>query len=149
MNGRELVVLLACLACATGAILFVVHQMRGPGSQHRRRFDALVASLQDPALDPNTRAEVLRALARDHAGWGGRLWAKLSQPVLWKALWFGAGWFLFVLAGTALAMHATRIVEAWQMVPMLTMLTAVGFAMVSMPMAWREATRRSHAGDAA
>jgi hypothetical protein len=145
MNGRELVIFLACLACAVSAMMAFAHRKKDSEARERR-LDAMLAALNDPGLDAPTRAELLRAIARDHLGFGGRLWALVSNPVLWRVLWFSAGWLILVMAGTALTLEVIEITHFGGVEP--AMFFALGFAMVTLPLAWREVSRRDTAAAA-
>jgi hypothetical protein len=138
MNMREIIIALPILVFVVLAVTVV----RGRSSASQRRLDALLDALHDPQIDATTRTELLRALVHDHVGFTGRMRARLQQPGVGTAIWFGLGWFLFVLSGACLVLHVTWIAPMQDSVPMLAMLAATGFAMVSMPMAWREVTRR-------
>ncbi len=139
MNGRELVIFLACLACAASVIMAFAYRKKD-GDARERRLDAMLTALNDPGLDATTRADLLRAIARDHLGFGGRLWALLSNPVLWRVLWFSAGWLILVLSGTMLLLEVIEMTHFGGVLP--AMYFALGFAMVTLPMAWREVARR-------
>ncbi len=107
-----------------------------------RRYELLAESLRDPGLDAATRADLLRVLAHDHRGW---LWRALRSPGLWKVLWSGCGWLLFVLFSAMVGMQACGL----RLVPgnglaVLVFPAAVGFAMLSLPLALRELARREH-----
>ena len=141
MNGRELALIFVC--CVIAFIVLV-----SKGDKHRvafrtRRLDLLAEGLRNPNLDAGTRAELLRALAREHGGFSGWVWQRLQQPMLWRVLWFGGGWMTMLMGGTALATYAMRMgmVSSYD-VPAIVMLTALGFGMVTLPLALREMLRR-------
>lgn len=143
MNGRELLMI-----CAFGS-LFVVFlswlatRHKRHHDERMRRFDVIVEALRDPGLDAATRAELLRAIARQHQGALGWIWARLQAPMLWKVLWFGAGWMTMLLSGAALATHALgmNMIRSYDLAP-ITMIAVVGFGMVTLPLALRELLRR-------
>ena len=148
MNGREFVML---FGFGAGLLVFVtlvfnalMARRKRRDESDRQRLAVIERSLQDPTIDAATRAEVLRALARDHSSVHGLLWRALTSLTFWRVLWFGSGWFLFVIGGCMLAaegMDITRGVEAEIVLPM----ALVGFAMLTLPAALRELTRRSAA----
>ena len=72
-----------------------------------------------------------------------RLWQRLQQPMLWRVLWFGGGWMTMLMGGAALGTYAMRMgmVRSYD-VPAIVMLTALGFGMVTLPLALREMLRR-------
>lgn len=148
MNVREMALGLFLIAGVASFVMLLLHLRRGGDSLRHRRSSAMLDALGDAQLDPATRAELLRAIAHEHVGFFGRLTDKLQQPVVWRAIWFGIGWFLMILAGAGLVV-SRYVTYATHEVPRLLMFTAIGFAMVSMPMAWRELTRRAAEHDAA
>lgn len=142
MNVRDLTTLLGF--CGLLFVLWaIIAANRRDAAAKQRRLDALLGALTDPALDPAMRAELLRTLARDHRGFGGWLWDRLSNPMLWRVLWFAAGWILMVFAAAMLALHGFGL--AWLSPNGLRdafLALAAGFAIVTLPMAWREVARR-------
>ena len=143
MNTRELLVALPAVVGFFVVLLALIQRSRQGHGMHVRRFDLLVEALRDPALDPATRAELLRAVARQHTGIFGTLWHWLQQPMLWKVLWFGAGWMTMLLSGAALLTYAMgmNMVRSYEL-PAAVMSCALGFAMLTLPLALRELLRR-------
>jgi hypothetical protein len=143
MNGRELVLICGFVGCAITffAMLSARHKRRV--EFRTRRLDLLAEALRDPNLDAGTRSELLRALAREHGGISAWFWQRLQQPMLWRVLWFGGGWMTMLLGGTALLTYAMRMgmVRSYDL-PGIVMLTALGFGMVTLPLALRELLRR-------
>ena len=143
MNVREFV-----LVCVVGSFVFAV--LSWFASRHKRamelrnrRFELLAESLRDPNLEAGTRAEILRALARDHQGFRGWLWQRLQNPMVWRVLWFGSGWITMLISGAVLVMHATRLSRLDNYdVPPTVVCAVIGFAMVTLPLALRELLRR-------
>lgn len=130
-------------------IVVAITALRALSGWHRersrvrvRRYELLAESLRDPGLDAATRADLLRVLAHDHRGW---LWQALRSPALWKVLWFGSGWFLFVLCSAMVGLQGCglRLVASHELA-VLVVPAAVGFAMLSLPLALRELARRDH-----
>ncbi len=148
MRFTELLVVGALLAsawCAITFFRFLASRVRHRGEQEARRFDLIAAALRDPSLDPTTRAELLRSVARERHGALGWIWQRVQNPALWRVLWFGSGWIGMVLSGTALSMaFAWRGAHHWNVEP-LVMCTAFCFAMLTLPLALREVARREHA----
>lgn len=145
MNVRDLTALLGfCGLLFVLWAIFAAHRREAVAKQ--RRLDALLGALGDPAVDPATRAELLRTLAREHRGFGGWLRDRLGNPRLWRVLWFSAGWILLVFAATMLALHVAGIARlSAEGLPSAFLALAGGFAIVTLPMAWREVARRERA----
>lgn len=143
MNVREMLVAFPAVIGFFAVLLALLHRGRNSQALHMRRFDLMVEALRDPALDPSTRAELLRAIARQHTGLIGTMWHWLQQPMLWKVLWFGAGWLTMLLSGAALLTHAMgmTMVRTYDLPPVV-MSCALGFAMLTLPLALRELLRR-------
>jgi len=143
MNTRELLVAFPAVIGFFVVLLALIQRSRSGQSLHTRRFDLMVEALRDPALDPATRAELLRAIARRHSGLFGTMWHWLQQPMLWKVLWFGAGWLTMLLSGAALLTHALGMsMVRTHDLPPVVMMCALGFAMLTLPLALRELLRR-------
>lgn len=108
-----------------------------------RRMDLLAEALRDPSLDAGTRAELLRALALDQQGALRWLWTGLRSLTVWKALWVGSGWIIMCTTGAiwAMALMGANGIPSRNLPPLVAM-CAAGFGMVSLPLAWRELTRR-------
>jgi hypothetical protein len=136
---------MAVAACVGAA--FVIKRLAvwsGGGQRLRaRRLDVIADALRDPTVDPATRAELLRALARDHHGVAGRVWQRLQQPAVWRALWFGAGWIGLLVCSALLALYGMRMVRVDPTDVAIT--GVVAFAMVTLPLALRELARHEHA----
>ncbi|MFY9341949.1 MAG: hypothetical protein WAT39_05645 [Planctomycetota bacterium] len=148
MNGRELTILCGVLACLFSVVSLVAAFLRAARKNRQPRQDALLAALNDPGLDATTRAELLRALAREHRTLGSSIANGLRNPTTWRVLWFGAGWLLTLLAGMAVAMHALDIARLGsEELPVAMILATAGFGMLSLPLAWRELTRRERVAD--
>jgi hypothetical protein len=145
MNLRDLTSLLGL--CGLLFVLWAIFAAnRREAAAKQRRLDALLGALGDPAVDPATRAELLRTLAREHRGFRGWLWDKVGNPVLWRMLWFSAGWILMVFAATMLALHVAGIARlSSDGLPSAFLALAGGFAIVTLPMARREVARRERA----
>lgn len=136
------------VVCGAPFVVVIVSMILGAPSRRRgadnqrRRLDLIEQGLRDPSLDPTTRAELLRSLARDEQLCGGSILRFVASPTPWRYLWFGAAWFLFVLGGSLLAsekLNLTNIRDTHMLVIMLVS----GFAMLTMPAALRELARRS------
>jgi hypothetical protein len=112
---------------------------------HKLRLDVLRQSLQHPAIDSATHAELLRVLSRDHEE-ARRPWTERigKHTGALRVLWFGVSWALFIVAtGTLIVgeLRWLRGVESDVFMP----LAIVGFAMVTMPFAWNEMRARRDA----
>lgn len=143
MNSREFLILLGCFACAMSCLMFLAHARKGAASLRQRRLDALLEAVRDPGLDPATKADLLRALANDHLGLLGWVRQKLANPVVWRVLWVSVGWMMLVIAGAGLLGHALGFaLLREQELPTVVGMTAVGFGMVTLPLAWREVLSR-------
>ncbi len=115
-------------------------------SRKDKRLDALLEAVRDPSLDAATRAELLRALARDHQSLGSRLVQFVTNPTHWRMVWFGVGWLVMLMAGMPLALHAADAISlSHHALPSLATTAMAGFAMITLPMAWRELSRRERA----
>jgi hypothetical protein len=144
--GREFFLLFAMVACAISALIFLAHRNRGLVDIRLRRLEALTDALRDPGLDPATRAELLRTLAREHNGGLGRwLFAQLQRRELWRGLWFGAGWLLFVIGALLSLASVFYLVEISRDRGPLFAMSAIGFAMITLPLGLREVFRRDGA----
>lgn len=134
MNARELALFGLMLAFFGMLLAWASAQARQRFQLRKQRLDVLQQALQHGALDELTRAELVRVLAREHE----RSW----NP--WKvvrAVWFGSGWSAFIVAGGMLLASAARIVRGVD-VPIVLPIALVGFAMVTLPLAWNELTFR-------
>lgn len=146
MMGRELALLFGF-----GSFFFMIAMIVIGGAMARRkqaaqldarRLDLLEQALQHPSLDEATRAELLRTMAAGREG---------PQPAArptadrsgnwWLALWYGAGWLLFVFSGCMLGANALELtpgLDSRTFVP----LTILGFAMLTLPLALGELQAR-------
>ena len=142
MNARELALFCGAACCVIAFFVLLATRHKRHADFRTRRLDLLAEALRDPNLDAGTRSELLRALAREHGGFWGWVWQRLQQPMLWRVLWFGGGWMTMLLGGTALATYAMRMgmVRSYDL-PAIVMLTALGFGMVTLPLALRELLR--------
>lgn len=143
MNGPSSVLSLSAAFCLIAFFVLLSTRHKSRADFRTRRLDLMAEALRDPNLDAGTRSELLRALAREHGGFAAWVWQRLQQPMLWRVLWFGAGWMTMLLGGTALLTYAMRmgIVRSMDL-PAIVMLTAIGFSMVTLPLALRELLRR-------
>lgn len=143
MNGREFVMILIFGGMLVAGVVLLAAWRKRVMDASTRRFELLAEALRDPQLDPGTRAELLRALARGERGVLGWIWQRLQNPMLWRVLWFGSGWLTMLLSGAALGMHAVGLLLLRsQEVPPVVMAAVLGFGMVTMPLALRELLRR-------
>jgi hypothetical protein len=146
MNGEEILV----LVLVAGPFLVAIITLMGTGGKRRHeldklRLDVLKESLQHPAIDPATHAELLRVLSREHQE-ARRPWTERigKHTVALRVLWFGLSWGLFIVStGLMIAgeLRVLRGVETRVVLP----LAIVGFAMVTMPFAWNEMRARRDA----
>ena len=143
MNGREFALFCGAASCVIAFFVLLSTRQKRRADYRTRRLDLMAEALRDPNLDAGTRSELLRALAREQGGFPAWLWQRLQQPMLWRVLWFGGGWMTMLLGGTALLTYAMRmgIVRSMDL-PAVVMLTAIGFGMVTLPLALRELLRR-------
>ena len=144
MNGRELVILCAIVSVIVAIASSILARKRASDSLAARKLDLLEKALQHPGLDDATKIDLLRSLAARHQDpHQVRVMAAIKAGGnWWPTLWYGAGWFLFVICGCILgagAMGLMRGVEEEVVLPM----ALVGFAMLTLPAALRELTRRS------
>src|SRR5687767_4443602 len=111
MNVREFAMFFGLMACLLGSFTIFVTRHRARSDTRKRRLDLIAEALRDPGLDPGTRADLLRTLARETdrplATW---LLARLQQRELWRGLWFGAGWLMFVIGGLMFAASSFGLV---------------------------------------
>lgn len=146
MNAREFLILCGVGSCLAMLLSFLSAQRRRGAELRMRRFDVLVEALRDPSLDVATRADLLRAIARDHVGVFGWIWQRLQSPTLWRVLWFGAGWMTMLLSGAALATYAFRLgTVRTNDLSAIVMTMTLGFGMLTLPLALRELMRRERA----
>lgn len=140
MDARSMAFLFGVLGFVWGLIALLT--ARKGDALERRRLDVLEKALAHPALDDATRAELLRAVAREHGA------APLSRRLMpaGRAVWYGIGWMLFVVGGCMLVAHSTGLlsVDLQFFVPA----TIAGFAALTLPMALGELARRSTASTA-
>jgi hypothetical protein len=147
MRANEIVAVAALLGCVVALVAlarFVAWLVRRRGERESRRLDLLAAALQDPTLDPATRAELLRAIARGEQGLLGWMWQRLQQPALWRALWSGTAWMGFVISGAALALGVGGVLGRWN-ADAVALSAAFFFGMLTLPLALRELAQRGHA----
>ena len=105
----------------------------------RRRFELLEKALQQPILDDATRTELLRALAAPR-----HPTAAAHQGNWWPKLWYGAAWGMFIVGGCLMAAEGTGLTRIRDSEPLVVM-TAIGFAALTLPAALRELMRRNDA----
>ncbi|MEO6597526.1 MAG: hypothetical protein ABIP94_22510 [Planctomycetota bacterium] len=137
MNVRELALFGLFLGVLTMLVTWVVSWAKRRHQMQKQRLDVLQQALQHSALDAATRAELLRVLVHEHEG----AWSLVR---IVRAIWFGGGWTMFIVAGGMLAASAARMVRGVDMNIVLP-LALVGFAMVSLPVAWNELKFRRQA----
>lgn len=121
-------------------VVLLVHVSRASSTAHRR-LDVLERGLAHPQLDPTTREELLRVLAREQAGLFGALARLLRNPQTWRLAWYGVGWFFFVTGAGMLAACALDLISRNAVSTFLPM-TITGFAMLTLPLALQELSRR-------
>ncbi len=141
MSGREYAMLFGFGGCLMALLVFLANAHKQATSLRTHRFDALMAALRDPATNPVTRDELLRALVRDHHGSLGFLWQRLRNPATWRTLWFSIGWLLFIVGGSFFAFGALGVIDGVDRSSVLPV-GVLGFAMLTLPLALRELTRR-------
>lgn len=145
MNGREVLLfsMFASFLVVVAALVFL--RAKGGATIARRRLDLIEQALRDPSTDAATRALLLRSLAREHSsGFTAWLWAGARNPTVWRTLWFGTGWILFLVFGGALAAASMGLLRFPRVEDVLPVAIA-GFAMITLPTALRELTRRGGA----
>ncbi len=150
MNDKDIAIGVVCLgafAVLVSMSLTSVAKRKRRIEMDRRRLDLIEQALKDPSIEPATRNELLRALAADAtpAGSAPACDKPGGQRDWWHALWFGIGWCLFVVGGCLMAAEGFRFVQTRDMKTTLPM-TVVGFAMLTLPTALRELTRRRAIG---
>ncbi|MBX3465017.1 MAG: hypothetical protein KF830_17750 [Planctomycetes bacterium] len=125
-----------------GAMVALISAVGRSGAARRRRLDLLEQGLRDPELDPATRSELLRALAGQHTDDLRGAWARgLRSGAVWRAIWFGAAWFLFLIGGGLVAAERLDFVHGVDREIALP-LAILGFAMLTLPAVLRELARR-------
>lgn len=140
-----LLVLVAMAFILLGVVAWLAMRAK-PAELRLRQIELMQKALAHPQLDLATREELLRVLARDHAGLLGALSRLLRDPRSWRVLWYGAGWLMFVIGGCMLGARALwpSLVPGFDVRDFVA-LTIAGFAMLSLPLALQELTRRHHA----
>ncbi|HZN39220.1 MAG TPA: hypothetical protein VFD82_10480 [Planctomycetota bacterium] len=148
MNGDEILAVVS-VAGAFFVFAIMVASMGAAGKRRHEldklRLDVLKQSLQHPAIDSVTHAELLRVLSRDHEA-ARRPWTERigKHTGALRVLWFGLSWALFIVStGVLIAgeLRWLRGVNSGVVLP----LAIVGFAMVTMPFAWSEMRARRDA----
>jgi uncharacterized membrane protein YedE/YeeE len=128
------------LALVVGLVALLVSMSRSRSLAHRR-LDVLEQGLAHPQLDPATREELLRVLAREQAGVAGALSRLLRNAQAWRLAWYGAAWLMFVVGGCMLAARAFALIPGISVSDFLPT-TIAGFAMLTLPLALQELGRR-------
>lgn len=143
MNSREMAILCAVVSSVVAMVVAILAQRQKKSSVDDRRLDLIEKALQHPNLDEATRNELLRALAEPRQPDRAAVATPADQGAnWWPKLWFGAGWGMFVVGGCLLLSEAADITRIRDM-EVLLISTSVGFAMLTLPAALRELTRRS------
>lgn len=145
MDGRTMALMFGLMAFAFIGLMAWLAARTKPMEVRKKRLDVLDKALQHPQLDAETRSQILRVLAeeqrREATTWLQRL---TRYAPLGRTLWYSVGWILFVIGGCMSVLVAIEIAPR-SMVPTCASMTMVGFAMLSLPLALGELTRRQRA----
>jgi hypothetical protein len=145
MNPTASSMVLGVMTVSCGLVALLVATSRSRSLQNRR-LDVLERALAHPQLDSPTREELLRLLARDGVGLFGAVSRLLRNPQFWRVIWYGAAWLMFVVGG---CMFGARVLSPSLMpgssVSDFLQVAIIGFAMLSLPLALQELSRRHHA----
>lgn len=131
--------------CAVAVVLAALNRWKQRLDLERQRLSILEKALQHPNVDDSTRAELLRTLSAQRPS--SPTVAGDSPHLLvnwWPKLWFGSAWLLFVMGGCLLAAEALDLTNIRDTHSLLITMVS-GFAMMTLPTALREITRRSSA----
>jgi hypothetical protein len=146
MEGRMFALVFTMAAFVIGFVAWLATRSRADDLR-KRRLDLIEKGLGHPTLDEATRAELLRLLA-DEQRREQPLSRRLVQLApLWRTLWFGASWLMFVVGGCMTAASALEIVPFRDLDVVLTM-TIAGFAMLTLPAGLRELEARRNRASA-
>jgi hypothetical protein len=143
---REMLLFSSTICVALIVMGLLVHRQRSLLTLRLRRLETLTEALRDPNLDAATRADLLRTVAREHDGGLGRwLLAHLQRRDLWRGLWFGAGWLMFVIGALMSMASLVDAVDLGRDSEVVFAMSAIGFAMITLPLGLREVMRRDGA----
>ena len=139
MREEEAVVAITVVVAAVAGVIALYSMWQKQRKEERReRSELLRTALQHPQLDERTRAELLRAIAREQ-----QIAPRLVGIV--RTVWFAIGWLMFVGGGGALLLDAIGIVRTDDDVA--AGFAIAGFAVLSLPLGLRELQRRDHAAN--
>lgn len=138
MRDEEAFVIIAVvLGSIGGAIAIFALWQKERRARRQERYELLRTALQQPQLDELTRAELLRAFAREQATNLPRLFGVV------RTVWFAIGWLMLVGGGATLLLDAIDVMRVWEAGAACIMVA--GFVMLSLPLGLREFNRRERA----
>ena len=101
------------------------------GGERDERLRIVEKALNHPAMDDDTRRQIVAALAREARG------SWVTRPESWARLCFGAGWVLFLIAGGFLLLNMLAIIRRIDE-DVVYGLALLGLALMTLPLGMRE-----------
>lgn len=121
-------------AVVVGVILLLLSVRSRSRSVANRRLEVLEKALEHPQLDAETRTQLLATIVeqqtRSPLGF-------LSRPSFWLSACFVVGWLLVIFNGAVLLLLRLNVLSISYLDPSLLMV-AVGLALLTLPVAFRE-----------
>ena len=124
-------------AVVVGVILLLLSvrsRSRSVANLANRRLEVLEKALEHPQLDAETRTQLLATIVeqqtRSPLGF-------LSRPSFWLSACFVVGWLLVIFNGAVLLLLRLNVLSISYLDPSLLMV-AVGLALLTLPVAFRE-----------
>ena len=121
------------LALFIFAAVLVSSWLNARRARYAKRLDVLEKALDHPEMDAATRSQVVALLAREHVG---RPLGFLARASFWLSASFVVGWLILIVFGLEVLLVRAELLSMSIEVPLV--MTAVGLALVTLPIATRE-----------
>lgn len=138
MGVSDIVNIVAVVAVAGGLIAFTVPFLHRRSARKTQRLTMLQQALEHPQLDASTRNQILAALSKEHRFRPLRFLFRLD---FWERVVFAGGWLTFLVFGGVSAGVGLGLVHS-RYLDFFLFWTLLGLAMMTLPMAVHEFSRR-------
>ena len=128
-----ILLLVGGLALFIFAAVMVSSWLSARRARYAKRLDVLGKALDHPEMDAATRSQVVALLAREHVG---RPLGFLTRASFWLSASFIVGWLILIVFGLEALLVRVELLSMSIEVPLV--MTAVGLALVTLPIATRE-----------